>query len=45
MVSFEQAIREGYFAVISDDVKKLLGRDPKSVWELFQDHKALFNFG
>jgi NAD(P)H dehydrogenase (quinone) len=43
MVSFEAAIREGYFAVISDDVKKLLGREPKSVWDLFLEHKELFN--
>ena len=45
MVSFERAIREAYFAVISDDVKKLLGREPKSVWDVFLEHKELFNFG
>ena len=44
MVSFEAAIREGYFAVISDDVKKLLGREPKSVWDVFMEHKELFKF-
>jgi NAD(P)H dehydrogenase (quinone) len=44
MVSFEVAIREGYFALISEDVKKLLGREPKSVWEVFQEHKEMFNF-
>jgi hypothetical protein len=42
LVSFEQAIREGCFAVISDDVNKRLGRDPKPVWEIFQDHKQFF---
>jgi NAD(P)H dehydrogenase (quinone) len=42
MVSFEQAIREGYFAVISQDVKKLLGREPTSVWDVFQAHQNLF---
>jgi NAD(P)H dehydrogenase (quinone) len=42
MVSFERAIREGYFAVISDDAKKLLGREPKTVWQVFLDHKDLF---
>jgi NAD(P)H dehydrogenase (quinone) len=44
MVSFEMAIRNGYFAVISDDVKKLLGREPRAVWDIFLEHKALFDF-
>jgi NAD(P)H dehydrogenase (quinone) len=44
MVSFEMAIRDGYFAVISDDVKKLLGREPRPVWDIFLEHKALFDF-
>jgi NAD(P)H dehydrogenase (quinone) len=43
MVSFEMALREGYFAVISDDVKKLLGREPRPVWDIFLEHKALFH--
>jgi NAD(P)H dehydrogenase (quinone) len=29
MVSFERAIREGFFAVISDDVQRLTGRKPR----------------
>ncbi len=28
MVTFEQAIREGYFAVLTDHVEKLTGRKP-----------------
>jgi NAD(P)H dehydrogenase (quinone) len=43
MVSFEAAIRGGFFAVISDDVKKLLGREPRPVWDIFQEHKDLYN--
>ncbi len=31
MVTFERAIRTGHLAVISDDVKKLTGREPQSV--------------
>lgn len=33
MVSFERAIREGHFAVISDDVEQLTGRRPVSIRE------------
>lgn len=39
MVSFECAIREGFFAVISDDVQKLLGRPPVSLREVFVAHR------
>jgi len=31
MVSFERAIRTGHLAVLSDDVKKLTGREPQSM--------------
>src|SRR4030042_1872482 len=44
MVSFEKALRGGYFAVITDDVKRLLGREPRPVWDIFLEHKALYNF-
>jgi NAD(P)H dehydrogenase (quinone) len=44
IVSLERALREGYFAVIYDDVKRLLGREPRSVWDIFLEHKALYNF-
>jgi NAD(P)H dehydrogenase (quinone) len=43
MVSFEMAMREGFFAVIYDDVNRLLGREPRHVWDIFLEHKALFN--
>jgi NAD(P)H dehydrogenase (quinone) len=30
MVSYERAMREGHFAVVSDDVERLIGRKPKT---------------
>ncbi len=36
MVTFEQAIREGIFAVQSDNVEKLTGKKPKSLREVLQ---------
>lgn len=38
MVSFGRAVREGYFAVISDDVEKLTGRRPRSVKQMIDAH-------
>ena len=38
MVTYEISIREGYFAEISDDVEKLLGRPPRSAREVFMEH-------
>ena len=35
IVSYEQGIRGGYFAVLSDHVRQLLGRPPVSVREMF----------
>ena len=40
MVSFERAIREGHFAVISDDVERLTGRKPVSLREFARRRKA-----
>jgi NAD(P)H dehydrogenase (quinone) len=40
MVSFERAIREGHFAVISHDVEKLTGRLPMSIREFALARKA-----
>jgi NAD(P)H dehydrogenase (quinone) len=34
MVSFERAIREGHFAIVSDHVERLTGRRPKSLREV-----------
>jgi len=38
MVTFEAAIREGYFAVISDDVERLTGRKARSVRQMIEDN-------
>ena len=42
MVSFERAIREGYFAVISNDVEKLTGRKPRALREVLIQHQGLW---
>jgi len=42
MVSFEAAIRGGYFSIISDDVERLLGRPPRSVREMVEANIDLF---
>ena len=39
MVSFERAIREGHFAVISDSVQKLTGRPATPLREVLMAHK------
>ncbi len=39
MVSFEATIRQGGFAVLSDDVTKLTGRTPESVRSFLTRHK------
>lgn len=41
MVTFERAIREGYFEVISDDVEMLTGRKPRSVRQMITDNLDL----
>ncbi len=35
IVSYEQGIRGGYFAVMSNDVEKILGRKPKSLRDVY----------
>jgi NAD(P)H dehydrogenase (quinone) len=40
MVSVERAVREGYMAVISNDVEKLTGRKPKSIRQLAEARRA-----
>jgi len=42
MISFEQAIRGGYFAAISDDVQKLTGKRPRSMREIIMAHRHLY---
>ena len=41
MVSFERTIREGKFAVISDDVRKLTGHAPQSLRSFAMEHRAM----
>jgi NAD(P)H dehydrogenase (quinone) len=41
MVSFERTIREGKFAVLSDDVRKLTGRSPQSLLNFAMQHRAM----
>lgn len=41
MVSFEQAIRSGHMAVISNDVKKLTGREPQSMRSVLRERQAM----
>ncbi|MDX9874337.1 MAG: SDR family oxidoreductase [Spongiibacteraceae bacterium] len=38
MVSFETALRSGYFEVLSDDVERLLGRRPQSFRSFAEEH-------
>lgn len=40
MVSVERAVREGYLAVISDDVERLTGRKPRSVRDFAEERSA-----
>lgn len=41
MVSFERTIREGKFAVISDDVRQLTGRAPQSLRSFAMQHQDM----
>ncbi|MXO70155.1 SDR family oxidoreductase [Alteraurantiacibacter buctensis] len=40
MVTFGQSIREGYFAVLSDDVERVTGRKPRSLSSVMDQHKG-----
>jgi len=40
MVSFERTIREGRFAVISDDVEKLTGKKPQSLMDYAMENQV-----
>ena len=42
MVSFEQAIREGYFEVVSDHVEKLTGKKPRSLRDTLIQYQGLW---
>ncbi|MBO9582164.1 MAG: SDR family oxidoreductase [Sphingobium sp.] len=41
MVTFGQAIREGYLAVASDDVERLTGRKARSVRKMIEDNRHM----
>jgi len=41
MVTFGQAIREGYLAVCTDDVERLTGRKPRSVRQMIEDNAEM----
>jgi len=40
MVSVEAAVREGYLAVLTDDVERLTGRRPRSIREMAEERRA-----
>jgi NAD(P)H dehydrogenase (quinone) len=42
MVSFERAIREGFFAVLSDDVRKLTGKPPRALREVLIQYQPMW---
>ncbi len=41
MVTFGQAIRDGYLAIRSDDVEKLTGRKARSVRRMIEDNRDM----
>jgi len=41
MVSFERAVREGYFDVVSDDVERLTGRRPRTVRQMIEEQAGM----
>ena len=38
MVSFDVAVRDGHFAIVSDDVERLTGRKPRTLRSLLEDN-------
>jgi NAD(P)H dehydrogenase (quinone) len=42
MVSFEQAIREGYFAVVSNDVQTLTGKAPRPLRDVLIQYQGMW---
>ena len=40
MVTFGQAIREGYFDVISDDVERITGKKPRTLRSVYEQYKG-----
>ena len=42
MVTFGQAIREGNFAVISDDVERITGRKPRTLRAVLEQYQGMW---
>ena len=42
MVTFGQAIREGHFDVLSDDVERITGRKPRSLRSVFEQYRSMW---
>lgn len=42
MITYETAIREGYFAICSGHVELLTGRRPKTLRQVFEENRAVF---
>lgn len=42
MVTFGQAIREGHFAVISDDVERITGRKPRTLRSVLEQYRGMW---
>jgi len=42
MVTFGQAIREGYFDVLSDDVERITGNKPRSLRSVFEQYRSMW---
>lgn len=42
MVSFERSVREGFFAVISDDVETLTGKKPRPLRDVLIQYQSLW---
>ena len=40
MVTFGQAIREGYFDVLTDDVERITGRKPRTLRSVFEQYRG-----
>ena len=39
ILSYEQGVRGGWFALLSDDVERLTGRKPRDLRSLFAEHR------
>ena len=42
MVSFGQAVREGFFDTLTDHVERLTGRKPRALREVLMEHRHLW---